>query len=347
MNVRGASAYADASTMERITDEQARFFHEKGFLVVRNLIGKDELEKLQQETLALIKQRNKGADFWFNDEIPDSWYTNYKDSPNNSVQADKSKGEVKRGTPFRIEYPVDKLASCVSLLGHPFLLRSIEKLQGPNFIPTWDSLVFKEEGDGVPIKWHRDASAESIGGKFALPQPRGSTVTNPGSNVCPPPVDVGIYLDEASVKLGNCLYVIPGSNFWPDQLAATMTSHLTDNGFRTSGAIPVEVGPGDMIMHNILVLHGSPACNAPLRRTVYYEFRAIESELAHGPHTPSYIPLKQRVLLACIGRRAAQRPQETSYKYNPDAQYAITAPYEENTTFRYPHEEHFLKTYRG
>jgi hypothetical protein len=44
-----------------------------------------------------------------------------------------------------------------------------------------------------------------------------------------------IYLDEASVKLGNCLYVIPGSNSWPDQLAATMTAHLTENGiFPTS-----------------------------------------------------------------------------------------------------------------
>lgn len=167
---RGISPYVDACTIDCITDEHARFFHDKGFLVVRNLVGQGELQRLQEQTRAHIQQRNKGPDYWYNDEIPDNWYTNYKDvatDNNSTTQQHQTSGEVKKGTPFRIEYPVDKLPSCVSLLGHPFLLRSIEKLQGPNFIPTWDSLVFKEEGEGVPIKWHRDASAESIG-KFLL-----------------------------------------------------------------------------------------------------------------------------------------------------------------------------------
>jgi hypothetical protein len=38
-------------------------------------------------------------------------------------------------------------------------------------------------------------------------------------------------------------------------------------GFRTAGAVAIEVEPGDMIMHNILVLHGSSSCRSPLRRT--------------------------------------------------------------------------------
>jgi len=341
--------YIDASSIDCITDDHAKFFHEKGFLVVKNLISGDELKKLQDETYNLIQQRNKGSDYWFNDEIPEDWYTNYKDGAStrsdkdgSSKQSDEQKHEVKRGTPFRIEYPVDKLKSCVSLLAHPFLLRSVEKLQGLNFIPTWDSLVFKEEGDGVPIKWHRDASAESIGGRFALPQ-------HCTSATHPPPVDVGIYLDEASVKLGNCLYVIPSSNFWPDQLAATMIAHLTESGFRTSGAIPVEVGPGDMILHNILILHGSPACKAPLRRTVYYEFRAAESELAYGPHIPSYIPAKQRVLAACIRQRVLEYPNETPYEYKISSRFATSSlgPDEQIETYRYPHEEYFSKSYRG
>lgn len=68
-------------------------------------------------------------------------------------------------------------------------------------------------------------------------------------------------------------------------------------GFKTSGAIPVEVSPGDVILHNILVLHGSPSSDSPLRRTVYFEYRSIDQELRKGPHVPEYIPLKQSTIL--------------------------------------------------
>ena len=34
---------------------------------------------------------------------------------------------------------------------------AVAKIQGPNFIPTWDSMVFKQEGAGAAIPWHRDA----------------------------------------------------------------------------------------------------------------------------------------------------------------------------------------------
>jgi len=187
-------------------------------------------------------------------------------------------------------------------------------------------------GDGVPIKWHRDASMESVD----------ST----------PAIDVGFYLgdtflptffvsrrnclmvimiDNATVEMGNCLWAIPGTHKWPDMIASQMIDHLTNDGafspavgpskdlflfhlfpfksfvfmklfltelfrpgFKTSGAVPVEVGPGDVILHNILVLHGSKPSKSPkLRRTVYFEYRAIAQELKMGPHVPEYIPLKQ------------------------------------------------------
>jgi len=191
---------------------------------------------------------------------------------------------VRNGVPYRIEYPVDKSHSCKLLMGHAFVLRAIEQLIGTHdFIPTWDSLVFKAPGEGVPIKWHRDASAESV------------------DNV--PAIDVGFYLDEAKISLNNCLYVIPGSHKWPDFFAASMIEHLTKDGFKTTGAIPVEVNPGDVIFHNILVLHGSPSCNSPLRRTVYYEFRSSEQEKNMGPHKEEYIPLKQKLLKTCVHMR--------------------------------------------
>lgn len=164
--------YADAATQDTITDAQAKFFHEKGFLVVKNILKPEELEYLRKETLNIIEQRNVGPDFWYNDDIPSDWYNNYKENGNKEDNKDgnpavpennNNEGERKRGVPFRVEYVVDKMESCRHLIAHPFLLSAIARIQGPNFLPTWDSLVFKYESDGVPIKWHRDASADSIG----------------------------------------------------------------------------------------------------------------------------------------------------------------------------------------
>ena len=51
------------------------------------------------------------------------------------------------GVPFRIEYPIDKGVACKRLVAHSFILRVIEAFLGPNFIPTWDSFVFKVHSD--------------------------------------------------------------------------------------------------------------------------------------------------------------------------------------------------------
>jgi ectoine hydroxylase-related dioxygenase (phytanoyl-CoA dioxygenase family) len=128
--------------------------------------------------------------------------------------------------------------------------------------------------------------------------------------------------------LGNCLWAIPGSQKWPDFLAAQMIEHLTNDGhslllldlyplfvnqltgsiifgfagFKTSGAVPIEVEPGDCIFHNILLLHGSQSSTSPLRRTIYYEYRSIAQELKMGPHKPEYIPLKQSTFAFWVDR---------------------------------------------
>src|SRR3990172_8255875 len=60
------------------------------------------------------------------------------------------------------------------------------------------------------------------------------------------------------------------------------------------------------LLHDILLLHGSPASSSGLRRVVYYEFRPAQAELPLGPPVPAYIRAKQRVLLACLRDRAGE-----------------------------------------
>ena len=226
----------------------------------------------------------------------------------------------------------DTTGACKRLLGHPFILRSIEKLQGPNFIPTWDSMVFKREGMGRAISWHRDSR----------PYPFADVDNDVAA------INVDFYLDGSD--LTNCLWAIPGSNRWPEAQADATVARLNDapGQFSTDPTcVPLPVQPGDVLFHNVLALHGSPAARSRLRRVIYYEFRPAEVELAHGPHTPEYLPLKQKLLQVCLRERANSpiAAGEEPFIYRPTNRFTV-APLSEGeslASFRYAHGDYWRK----
>jgi phytanoyl-CoA hydroxylase len=255
-------------TQDAITDAQAQDFKRQGLLLIRNLLGGEELAALRHETAELVERAvaERPDDPWVEDVV----YRQHEITG--------------RRVPSRVEYVVDKTPACRALLGHPFILRSVEKLQGRHFIPTWDSMVFKLGGQGAEIAWHRDAGREHVGHA--------------------PIFNVDFYLDESD--LTNCLWAIPGSNHWTDADAAARIRALSEPQFHTQGATPVCMQPGDVLLHDILLIHGSPAATSQLRRVIYYEFRPAETIRTLGPHRPQYIPLKQQVLLECLVHRSRQ-----------------------------------------
>lgn len=305
----------DATKQECITDEQAQFFRDNGLLLIRNVLRGRELEELQKQTLPLVEramsERVKDEDFK---------YTRHK----SGVE-----------TPFRIEFIVDKTAAGKVLAGHPFILKSVEKLQGRNFIPTWDSMVFKTPGKGAAIAWHRDYAADLTEDK--------------------PIFNVDFYLDGSDMS--NCLWGILGSNKWESDYTSERITYLNGGNndftqsdgtgeFRTDGAVPIPVNPGDVLFHNVMALHGSPSAQSKLRRVIYYEYRPIETELKQGPHRPEYIPLKQKVLQACLRDRANCEyvdKSEKPYVYQPDTAYAAPVLGQNETlpTYRYDHAQYW------
>src|SRR6266545_5515528 len=193
MNTTEVFPHIDASQRDCITDEQANFFRQNGLLVIRNVLKPDELSALQEQTLPFVQRAMKEKV-----EDPDYFYRRHEITG--------------QPTPFRIEYIIDKTDAAKSLLAHPFILRSVEKLQGPNFIPTWDSMVFKTAGAGAAVPWHRDAGPEC---------------TVPDK----PIFNVDFYLDHADIT--NCLWGILGSNNWTEQQAQRRIQDLNTNGFQT------------------------------------------------------------------------------------------------------------------
>ncbi len=293
-----------------ITDEEAQFFLDNGYLIIRGALQPAELGRMRA---AMDDLTAYGSSVMR--EGPDFMY---------------GKGH-KTGAPVlrRIEYVIDKKPEAKVLLGNPFILRSVEKLMGRDFIPTWDSMVLKMPGEGIVVPWHRDAGTDFVGDT--------------------PIFNVDFYIDEAD--LDTCLWVIPGSHKWTAEEAQARIGELGRNGFSTEGAVPAPMQAGDVIFHNILVLHGSPAnSSSKLRRVVYYEFRAAHVEAAAGPHVPEYIPLKQKVLLACLEhrKRADYIPAgEVPFTYRPPAPYntVTLAPGEELPTYRYAHSDYWRRAH--
>lgn len=289
---------ADGRAQDVITDAQALAFKRQGLLLIRGLLDPEELASLRRETAELVERAvaEAAGDPWVADVV-------YRQHEITSQRV-----------PSRIEYVVDKSRACRALLAHPFVLRSVEKLQGPHFVPTWDSMVFKLGGQGAEIAWHRDAGPEHVDEA--------------------PIFNVDFYLDESD--LSNCLWAIPGSSRWSEADAAERIAALSKPKFRTQGATPVCMQPGDVLLHDILLVHGSPAATSHLRRVIYYEFRPIETLRARGPHRPEYIPLKQRVLTECL----AHRRQQGYARDEAPFEYAAATPRKEALpTLRIPHAD--------
>jgi ectoine hydroxylase-related dioxygenase (phytanoyl-CoA dioxygenase family) len=283
-----------------ITDEQAQFFLDNGYLVLRGVVQGEEFTRLKTAMDALTERGSEAV----------------RDDPDYAYSPGHLSGEpVLR----RIEYVIDKTPEGKVLLGNPFILRSVEKLIGPDFIPTWDSMVLKLPGEGIAIDWHRDAGTECVGDH--------------------PIFNVDFYLDAADED--TCVWAVPGSNHWSTEEIDAFVQR--DEAFHREEPVPLLMQPGDVLFHNILVLHGSPSnVSKKLRRVLYYEFRSAHVEHELGPHKPEYVPLKQQVLLNCIEHREECpyiADDEEPFAYQPPEPWAVAAGASEPATYRYPHQE--------
>jgi ectoine hydroxylase-related dioxygenase (phytanoyl-CoA dioxygenase family) len=220
----------------------------------------------------------------------------------------------------RIQYVVDKSPAARAMMGHPGVLRAVEAIAGPDLFPTQDAMVLKLPGQGIAVPWHRD---------------RASTDDYPSE---PPVFIADFYLDDADRD--TCIWVITGSHRWSDAYTGDAIARLNRDGFSTEGAQPVLLNAGDVLLHNVRLLHGSPPNeSSKLRRVVYYTFHTVHVEWEHGPYTREYVAAKQKVLRACI-RKRRQVPYaagETPFEYRPPAEQdkGRLAEGERLATYRY------------
>ncbi len=281
-----------------LTPEQISFFDENGYLILRNWITDSLLERLQAAGAAWIAMGTKQSDsddFRF---------------------ADREQGRVM----FRVDYVHNKgQAASLELLGCPQVLALAESLCGPNFVPTYEAMVFKQAGDGEAIPWHQDAV-----------HPRNYRIFN-----------LDLYLDR-SVKGGGALRVVPKTQTQKQDICKIADQY----GWEHPDAIYVEMEPGDVLLHDVMVVHGSErAVGKALRRTIYYEFRPAEEIVADGPWDREWI--MRRMRLIPLGLRAYTRrfPDQAQFRWNATTQFRPPQTDDQAQELKIAHIDHMPGTY--
>ena len=155
----------------------------------------------------------------------------------------------------------------LAILGCPQLLAAAESLCGTNVIPTVDMMVFKHQYNHAIIPWHQDIIYPSDQYRIAT---------------------MGIYLEDAKAGDG-ALRILPRSQHKKHDICQIMADDPQD-------FVEIAAKAGDVVIHNPMCVHGSSMMlKQSQRRTIYYEYRPIETLFTHSDWNEQLI--KQRIQL--------------------------------------------------
>jgi len=289
-------------TAYHLTDAQIRCFDTNGYLVLRDWVPAELLARLQAAGQAWIADGLRHAPATASDDY------NFAQRPGGPAL-------------FRVNYLHNKgQAASLELLGAPQLLAVAESLCGPNFVPTYESLVFKQAGDGEQIPWHQDAVQPT----------RNYRIFN-----------FDLYLDP-SLRGAGALRVIPGTQTMRQDICALADVY----GWDHPDAIEVEMQPGDVLLHNVMVVHGSPqVAGKQLRRTIYYEFRPAEEILEDGPWDAGWIERRMRLVALGLAAHRSAYPEREQYTWRVSDSFRPTPLGSEAAELKVAHEVHMSGAY--
>ncbi len=198
--------------------------------------------------------------------------------------------------------------ACLRTYAHPKLLKIAENINGKDFAPFNEALFIKEPGIGAAVSWHQDGVThwdsndfeEGIHGFNFMAQVYGSTAVN------------GVWVLPGTHKVGKI----------------DIKKLIQESGSeRLDGAVPIVCNPGDVVICNRQLLHGSfPNCGFEKRVTVNFGFHKRSSVLGvkgGGIHSESQvfdeeiISRRTKPLGYAIEARKEKYPNEEPYEYQP------------------------------
>ncbi len=215
-----------------------------------------------------------------------------------------------QATPLYLAGSLQFSKACLRTYAHPGLLKLAEAINGQDFTPFHEGLFIKDAGLGAAVSWHQDGDThwnspdfdENSHGFNFMGQVYGSTAV-------------------------NGVWVVPGSH---KQNRIDIVKLVADAGSeRLPDAVPLICNPGDVVINNRQMLHGSFANTGfETRVTVNFGFHRRSSVLnieGAGLHADAaifdeaFIKHRSRVIGLAIAARKAHFPDEQPYVYAPMA----------------------------
>jgi len=211
--------------------------------------------------------------------------------------------------------------TCLRVYGHPQLLKIAEAINGEDFTPFNEALFIKEPGVGAAVSWHQDGTThwdsddfdQDIHGFNFMAQVYGSTAVN------------GVWVLPGSHKLGK----------------VDIKQLVKESGSeRIDGTVPLICDPGDVVICNRQIVHGSfPNSGFEPRITVNMGFHRRSSVLnvmGAGTHNEAQvfdealIAKRSEVIGYGIDARRQRFPDETPYTYQPFAKAGLEYQWNED-----------------
>lgn len=197
----------------------------------------------------------------------------------------------------------------LDLLACPAMMAVARELCGPGAVPLQFDILFKHQHPHPVINWHQGA-----------PHPRGYTYLN-----------VGIYLDDADANDG-CLLYVPGTQHELQNICELSEAH----GWEIPGVVEQPAKAGDILVQDMMILHGSPPKrSAGVRRTIYVELRPAAGIAESGVQTEQWLELRKR-WMGMVVRRAD--PSDWPPDWHDDFRVPLGTDEEENASISAHHE---------
>ena len=225
----------------------------------------------------------------------------------------EAESDAPAAAPFILLGSLQFSDACLRTYAHPQLLQVAASINGPDFAPFNEALFIKEPGIGAAVSWHQDGVThwnspefdEDIHGFNFMAQVYGSTAV-------------------------NGVWVLPGTH---KQGKLDIKSLVAESGSeRLNGAVPIVCNPGDVVICNRQLLHGSfPNCGFEPRITVNFGFHKRTSVLGvmgGGIHSDAQVfdeeivARRSRAIGYAIDARKQRFPNERPYQYLPFASAA-------------------------
>jgi len=220
----------------------------------------------------------------------------------------KAAKNAPEAAPFYLAGSLQFSPACLRTYAHPDLLKIAEAIHGKDFTPFHEGLFIKDAGLGAAVSWHQDGDThwdnpdfdENIHGFNFMGQVYGSTAVN------------GVWVVPGTHKLGR----------------ANIVKMVEDAGSeRLPDAVPIICNPGDVVISNRQILHGSFANTGfETRVTVNFGFHRRNSVLnvkGAGIHAEAvifdedFIKERSRLISLAIDARKQRFPSEKPYSYEP------------------------------